>query len=202
MKKNQRGFTAVIIIVAALLTLGAGGFYIWKVKDRAARSEASIDSYAKCAAAGKPIMLSYPSQCAANGKTFTNPDEKISQPITDVPTSPAVDESTGIANAIIKNCQVNGSAVPAEVLAIVKENMKSDTTYVKSGDFVSISAGCAKEEAGGFRSFLQKNADATWKLLGNTQESTIGCSALDGIGFPKSIATECFDEMGEIRNIK
>jgi hypothetical protein len=38
-----------------------------------------INSFAECAAAGNPIMESYPERCAANGKTFTNPDQAITQ---------------------------------------------------------------------------------------------------------------------------
>lgn len=36
----------------------------------------SIDSFEDCAAAGNPIMESYPARCSANGQTFT---EDISQ---------------------------------------------------------------------------------------------------------------------------
>ncbi len=39
-----------------------------------------INSFAECAAAGNPIMESYPERCTAGGKTFTNPDQKIQNP--------------------------------------------------------------------------------------------------------------------------
>lgn len=202
MKKNQRGFTPLLIIIAILIIgVAAGGIYIAKHRSDTKSSSKAVNSYKECADAGNPVMTSYPSQCAANGKTFTNPQEKA--PAAPEAATPAQtdDEATGIANAIIKNCQLNGTAVPADVLSIVAENMKSNTMYTRSGNFASISAGCDKEP-GGFRSFLQKNADATWKLLGNTQDKTISCAALDGTGFPSAITTQCFDQQGELRDIK
>ena len=77
MKKNQYGFSRIallaLIVLVAVLALGT---YILMVKDRAHRSDASISSFAQCKARGKPITGSYPEQCSANGKTFTNLDQK------------------------------------------------------------------------------------------------------------------------------
>ena len=35
-----------------------------------------INSFDSCVAAGNPVQESYPEQCAANGQTFTNPNQR------------------------------------------------------------------------------------------------------------------------------
>jgi hypothetical protein len=43
-----------------------------------------VTDFASCAAAGNPIMESYPEQCAHDGKTYTNPgQEPVNPPPTD-----------------------------------------------------------------------------------------------------------------------
>ena len=60
----------VVAIIATLLILGlaAWAYSIYGQKDRA--DGPGISSFGECAAAGNPIMESYPRQCRANGQTF------------------------------------------------------------------------------------------------------------------------------------
>lgn len=63
--KLEVGFIAAVGIC---LVLAAG--YAWLVGNK---KTSSIDSFETCVAAGNPVMESYPEQCSADGKTFTNP---------------------------------------------------------------------------------------------------------------------------------
>lgn len=49
----------------------------WRCTGAIPPPESEIDSFEECAAAGNPVMESYPRQCSANGKTFT---EIVSMP--------------------------------------------------------------------------------------------------------------------------
>jgi hypothetical protein len=57
----------IALAVAAVL---ATAFILWNSSERR-EAPAEISSFEECAAAGFPIMESYPEQCAANGRTFT-----------------------------------------------------------------------------------------------------------------------------------
>lgn len=65
-----------LIVVVLLGAIGVG-FYSWRAGNE---KEQSINSFAECAAAGNPIMESFPEQCAANGQTFTNTEWEPPQP--------------------------------------------------------------------------------------------------------------------------
>ncbi len=71
-------------------------------------------------------------------------------------------------------------------------NMQDANLYAKDAGFARVSAGC-DGEGGGFRSFLHKQGDGTWVILGTSQMSTIGCSEFDGTGIPASVAATCID---------
>lgn len=72
LSKREIGLIAFIVVAI----VGVAVYAIWMGKDKAS----SISSFAECVAAGNPVMESYPEQCAANGKTWTNPEQQ-SQPI-------------------------------------------------------------------------------------------------------------------------
>lgn len=56
----------------------------------------SVNSFAECAAAGYPIMESYPERCATpDGRSFTNPDQDVEQPLFSATSSPAEIFSNG-----------------------------------------------------------------------------------------------------------
>jgi len=69
MQKIQKPTKKSMIIVIAVAVLLLAGTFAWIQKD----SKKAIDSFDACVAAGNQIMTSYPEQCAADGKTFTNP---------------------------------------------------------------------------------------------------------------------------------
>jgi hypothetical protein len=64
---------AIVLILISLVLLSVGSFVIWKQNNQ----KTSINSFAECVSAGNPVMESYPEQCAAHGKTFSNPDQKL-----------------------------------------------------------------------------------------------------------------------------
>ncbi len=71
-----------IILLIALLGVGVALVWFYQCQDDSCLIFAwqrgkVIDSFAKCAAAGNPIMESYPRQCVANDKTFTESIQPI-----------------------------------------------------------------------------------------------------------------------------
>lgn len=72
--RNQLGFTQVEILLVTLVfvLIGAIGYLVFdRQKTKSNTNKSSISSYEECVAAGNPSMESYPPQCSANGKTFT-----------------------------------------------------------------------------------------------------------------------------------
>lgn len=67
----------VAFIVLIMLMLAAVGMYAWRISREDRQDAQSIDSFASCVAAGNPIMESYPEQCRAGDRTFTNPDQQV-----------------------------------------------------------------------------------------------------------------------------
>ena len=74
--KDQSGFghleTAIVVVIIA--TIGVIGWLVYdrqKAQQNTPNISKQITSFDECAAAGNPIMESYPEQCSANGKTFT-----------------------------------------------------------------------------------------------------------------------------------
>lgn len=54
------------------------------VVTRLATDSPNVTDFASCAAAGNPIMESYPEQCHHDGTTYTNPDQQpVDPPIVD-----------------------------------------------------------------------------------------------------------------------
>lgn len=83
--KSQNGSAHVVIIVCLVLALtGALGWIFWQnfiSKDEASKN---ITNYAECAAdKNSKIQESYPEVCVTkDGKSFTNPDQKIEEDLT------------------------------------------------------------------------------------------------------------------------
>lgn len=82
------------IILAVILLAGAGAVLFWQCQSDWClisdwQKNRIINNFAECAAAGNPVMESYPRQCAAGGKTFTenvsigNDKIKVETPLTD-----------------------------------------------------------------------------------------------------------------------
>ena len=77
LRKNQSGFghIEILVVVIVVALIGTVGWFVYdrnKTKDSSTASTTAkeITNFDECAAAGNPIMESYPEQCAANGKTF------------------------------------------------------------------------------------------------------------------------------------
>jgi len=62
MNKKQWIFGLVLVILVV------GGFLIWQ---SLSSPKIAVTDFKTCASAGRPIMESYPRQCAYNGQTFT-----------------------------------------------------------------------------------------------------------------------------------
>jgi hypothetical protein len=84
MKLNNKGFSALegLLVFIVIALLAGVGWYVWdqNKKEDAKSSTSNITSFAECKAAGNPIAESYPEQCSAGGKTYTNPDQKVEEP--------------------------------------------------------------------------------------------------------------------------
>ena len=65
--------TGWLIFIAIVLAVIAG--LLLMISSIGARHQAAISNFDECAAAGNPIMETYPEQCRANGQTFTNPHQ-------------------------------------------------------------------------------------------------------------------------------
>lgn len=61
---------AILLLLAALAVLAAE-LLGWRDKIYPTEKPAPVTSFDECAAAGHPIMESYPERCSADGRTFT-----------------------------------------------------------------------------------------------------------------------------------
>jgi Tfp pilus assembly protein PilX len=75
---RQKGFSAVIVLVLVLViaVIGFAGWKIFLQEDKKTlvetpKQSTQISNFEECAAAGNPIMETYPEQCMADGKTYT-----------------------------------------------------------------------------------------------------------------------------------
>lgn len=72
MKHKQFRSISIVIIAITVVTVTFIGWKAYKHNaDTADQPQAQINSFEECAAAGNPILESYPEQCTANGKMFT-----------------------------------------------------------------------------------------------------------------------------------
>ncbi|MDQ3123287.1 MAG: hypothetical protein M3Q14_01230 [bacterium] len=83
-KKDQGHFKLskreVIFIFILALFITAAGVFTWRLNDKKQEQANAIDSFEECIAAGNPVMESYPEQCTAGGRTFTNPTQQVQLP--------------------------------------------------------------------------------------------------------------------------
>ena len=72
-EKKELALTEIILIVLAVIGIGAMVWFAWLKPSRA-----SVNTYKQCVAAGNPVQDSYPSVCVTkSGKRFVNPDESL-----------------------------------------------------------------------------------------------------------------------------
>lgn len=63
----------MLIIALVLVAVTGSLFYVVRSKN----DKKAVTSFEECAALGNPIREIYPEQCVADGKTFTNPKQKL-----------------------------------------------------------------------------------------------------------------------------
>ncbi len=78
MIKNNKGFAVVEMLLVLLVIglIGGIGWYVYQRQQKDEPKQAAITNFDECVAAGNPVMESYPEQCAANGQTFANQEQK------------------------------------------------------------------------------------------------------------------------------
>jgi hypothetical protein len=77
MKVSKQRF-GVLQATAVLIVLGlvmASGWFVYSRQNKKAKSP-DINTFEQCKAAGYPIAESYPEQCFADDKSFTNPSQR------------------------------------------------------------------------------------------------------------------------------
>ena len=87
---NQKGITKinVLLIVLIVAACAAAGYYLFQRAQNSLEEQQpqkAITNFDECVAAGNPVMLSYPEQCAAEGRTFTREVIDEVQPVNDSP---------------------------------------------------------------------------------------------------------------------
>ncbi len=197
---SKREIVFISVTAIAVIAVGAYG---WHISNKNEEARNSISSFAECAAAGHPIMESYPEQCAANGQSWSNPNQTApGAPESTQPQSGSTEtDEAAILTSLISYCTANGAADIEAITTVVKANMQDPNLYLKEGGYARIAATCGDT---GFRAFLLKTEDPgnLWKLIGMTQEDTLACTALDGLGFPAGIASQCYDQNGDLRAVQ
>ena len=206
LSKREIFFIAVIAVFFA-----GSAYFAWNVSSENDKKAESINSFAQCAAAGNPIMESYPEQCAAGGKTFTNPDQEV-------------DNNSNSAPATDTNMQTNISlsSVPEKLQNSILETYKekapecisedakiTDITnyellvkaYIPDG-FATVLIGCDSGSVG-----LFAYSSNEWKFLESSQ-GAYTCETLEGHQVPYQIITgykdvkpDCMDKNGESRPV-
>jgi hypothetical protein len=73
-EKKELALSKIVLIVLAVGGLAAVVWFAWILPAQQAKN---IDSFGECVSAGNPVQDSYPEVCTtAEGKRFTNPDQK------------------------------------------------------------------------------------------------------------------------------
>lgn len=90
---NKRTFAIVLVAVSLLVGVGI----IFLVYSQTRSDDSSISTYDECAAAGYPVLMSYPNQCSTpDGRTFiqdTDTDSSVEFPVDDEATADSSDGS-------------------------------------------------------------------------------------------------------------
>lgn len=93
LQQRQQGFAVLeaVLILVVIAIISGTGWYVWHSRQETSKAldssqnasdstpkTSKITNFDECVAAGNPVMESYPEQCAAQGKTFVNTDQKAS----------------------------------------------------------------------------------------------------------------------------
>ncbi len=137
-KLNSKGFSAVevLIIVVIVGVLGGVGWYVWNNKQKNDKLNA-ISTFAQCKAdSSSKIQESFPEVCVTkNGKSFTNPDQKVetSKDATKDSTSSS-DSSSGSTSdgyVTIKEWGIKIKLKEAEKVYFKVDNKPGEATFGK-----------------------------------------------------------------------
>lgn len=75
----QKNVNLSIIIIFGLVLIS--GLIIFLIMPKESKNMPRvINSFQDCVDAGNPVAESYPEQCFADGKPFTNPNQKVQNP--------------------------------------------------------------------------------------------------------------------------
>ncbi len=91
MRKRSKIFIILMIVVLALVALALEMLIHPQLKYFLTKPA----TYGQCVEAGGRIMESYPTQCAFDGQTFVNPDQKVSEPSVDTGLKGYEDKTAG-----------------------------------------------------------------------------------------------------------
>lgn len=114
----MKNITYVHVIVAAVLLLGVGAIIGYFVASGAGERDTRISNFEECAAAGNPVMESYPRQCRANGVLYV---EQITVPPSDepMPVEPDGGIGDGASGCVPAGCSGQVCAELSEAANIV-----------------------------------------------------------------------------------
>lgn len=71
--RKQNGFSVVLLVVAGLVLAALAIAFLFVSRGDNNNNTQTINSFDECVAAGNPVAESYPEQCHADGKSFSNP---------------------------------------------------------------------------------------------------------------------------------
>lgn len=170
--QSSKGFSLadVLIIVVVVGALGGVGSTVYQRQKTEPKPESpKITNFEECAAAGNPIMESYPEQCAANGQTFvrdvveeykrtttvprdwkkfTNADYNLSffYPVELVVSFDSIDKNDGEQNVFSKNATTVGQFC-------IKEQVDSQSCIGQINAFDQVIEETVKQ----YQGYLERN---------------------------------------------
>ena len=153
MKKRSRAF-AFIFAVLPLIGAGCG-------------SSAPIRSFEECAAAGYPVMESYPRQCRAEGNTYVEwaAPPSSEQAVPGEPFTPHIGQSRGIGNdAVLTLVGIDDSRCKPDVQCIWAGELSARFRLESANDVVlaqEFSLGTARAGSAQFPGLVLTLKDAS-----------------------------------------
>ncbi|MFA6272400.1 MAG: PsbP-related protein [Patescibacteria group bacterium] len=191
---NQNKFTHLIIAIsafvgAAVIFLGAW-WLIFGRSDNAntntsnTNTVVTINSFAECEAAGYPVMESYPRQCAAGGKTFT---EVITNTNTSANTNSGFNPHSNTNTAL----NTNTFAVTAEWELYVSDRYNYKVKYPANGSYSELGSGISGSDDLGYIVDFQIGNDMVVRV--NTSDNSAGVESLEDVlasNMPKYISED------------
>jgi hypothetical protein len=217
--KQQSGFghIGILAIILSAVVIGAAGWFVYdhqhKDENKTPKTQKTISSFDECVAAGNPTRETYPEQCSADGKLFTNqsqqvqqnPEEKFVEVIQSDDTIQTVgpseiaktDDQKGVLIALHKSC-----TEPASFVLVNHVVFDGNGNYKQDGNYAYINSSCASAatdlseiDGSGSAHLLHKTANGTWNFDFATQMAP-PCSKADGLGYPASIIPLCYESDG------